>query len=193
MGSDPNTCLGVTRGSTGSDPIAPVQRGQTPFVVLTQHPERHIVQALNNSMAERSKKSVALGAPEVLKWIESGYRLSGRIEAALEVHGLSLAKLNVLTHLAEARRSLALSEIAEKLQCVRSNVTQMIDRLESEGLVRRLADPSDRRTVRAELTELGFEKQGQGAQAVARAGKEVGERLSTEDLAALSRLSAALE
>lgn len=144
-------------------------------------------------MAERSKKSTELGATDVLKWIESGYRLSEKIEAALEMHGLSLAKLNVLTHLAEARRSLALSEIAERLRCVRSNVTQLIDRLEAEGLVRRLADPSDRRTVRAELTELGFEKQMHGSQALARTGRVVGEALSAGDLAVLNRLAAALD
>jgi DNA-binding MarR family transcriptional regulator len=134
-----------------------------------------------------------LGATEVLKWIASGQRLTAKIEAALELHGLTLAQLNVLTHMAGARRSLVLSEIAEKLQCVRSNVTQMIDRLESEGLVRRLADPADRRTVRVELTELGFEKQTQGSEALARTGRAVGEALSASDLAALSRLSAALE
>ena len=144
-------------------------------------------------MTERVKKESGLGPTEVLKWIETGYRLEGKIEAALGPLGLSLPKLNVLTHLSEARRSLALSEIADRLKCVRSNVTQLVDRLEGEGLVRRLSDPGDRRTVRAELTQLGSEKQEQGAKALAQAGKELGAALTTADISALERLSAALQ
>ncbi|MGQ0643710.1 MAG: MarR family winged helix-turn-helix transcriptional regulator [Gemmatimonadaceae bacterium] len=144
-------------------------------------------------MTERSKKTSALGPNDVLKWIETGYRLEGKIEAALAPLGLSLPKLNVLTHLAEAKRSLALSEIADRLKCVRSNVTQLVDRLESEGLVRRLADPADRRTVRAELTALGYEQQAQGAKTIVQTGKELGAALTPGDFSALERLAAALQ
>ncbi|MGH7713758.1 MAG: MarR family winged helix-turn-helix transcriptional regulator [Gemmatimonadaceae bacterium] len=144
-------------------------------------------------MPERSNKRAGLGPTEVIGWIESGYRLASRIEAALEPHSLSLPKLKVLTRLAEARRSLALSEIAERLNCVRSNVTQLVDRLEADGLVRRLYDPADRRMVRAELTDLGRERQTEGSRALAEAGKEVGGGLSAGDLAALVRLTAALQ
>jgi DNA-binding MarR family transcriptional regulator len=136
---------------------------------------------------------VVVAASDVLRWVASGYKLESRLEAALEPHGLSLPKLKVLTHLLEARRSLALSEIAERLECVRSNVTQLIDRLEGEGLVRRLYDPADRRTVRAELTDAGRERQAQGAQALTRTGRELGMVLATGDVAALDRLAAALK
>ena len=129
----------------------------------------------------------------VLAWIEAGAVLGGRIEKALEELDLSLAKLKVLSYLAESRQSLALSEIAAKLNCVRSNVTQLVDRLETEGLVRRLYDPSDRRTVRAELTEAGRQKQVAGAKALAKAEAELSNGLSEADLAAISRLSAAIK
>jgi len=144
-------------------------------------------------MSERSKKSPGVATGDVLKWVATGYRLEGKLEAALAPLGLSLAKLNVLSHLSEAKRSLSLSEIADRLKCVRSNVTQLVDRLEAEGLVRRLSDPSDRRTVRAELTELGSEKQQEGAKALNQTGKELAALLSTADITALERLSTALE
>jgi len=38
---------------------------------------------------------------------------------------------------------------------VRSNITQLMDRLEKDGLVRRRADRDDRRSVLAELTPAG--------------------------------------
>jgi DNA-binding MarR family transcriptional regulator len=129
----------------------------------------------------------------ILTWIEAGFILGGRIEKALEEHGLSLAKLKVITYLAESRQSLSLGEIAAKLNCVRSNVTQLVDRLETEGLVRRLYDPSDRRTVRAELTEVGREKQKAGATALAKAESDLAANLSESDLAALGRLAAAFK
>ena len=34
-------------------------------------------------------------------------------------------------------------------------MTQLVDRLEADGLVRRVADPTDRRSVKAEITDEG--------------------------------------
>ncbi len=129
----------------------------------------------------------------VLAWIEAGAVLGFRIEKALEEHDLSLAKLKVLSYLAQSRQSLALSEIAAKLNCVRSNVTQLVDRLEAEGLVRRLYDPNDRRTVRAELTESGRLKQEAGAKALAATETELSSGLSQADIAMIGRLAAAIK
>jgi DNA-binding MarR family transcriptional regulator len=44
------------------------------------------------------------------------------------------------------------------MACVRSNMTQLIDRLEADKLVRRVDDPGDRRSIRAELTKEGRER-----------------------------------
>jgi DNA-binding MarR family transcriptional regulator len=111
--------------------------------------------------------------------------IEGQIEGALEKVGLSMAKHSALSQLAEAGSPLTLSELAERLSCVRSNITQLVDRLEADGLVRRVNDPSDRRSVRAELTELGVERQAAGAEEVARVQKEISGRLSSQDLSSL--------
>lgn len=84
--------------------------------------------------------------------------LEDRLDAALAEVGLSAAKLGVLTQLVEAGSPLPLGELAARMRCVRSNVTQLVDRMEVDGLVRRVDDPADRRTVRAELTRLGRER-----------------------------------
>jgi DNA-binding MarR family transcriptional regulator len=111
--------------------------------------------------------------------------IEGQIEGALEKVGLSMAKHSALSQLAEAGSPLTLSELAERLSCVRSNITQLVDRLEADGLVRRVNDPSDRRSVRAELTELGVERQAAGAEEVTRVQKEISGRLSSQDLSSL--------
>jgi DNA-binding MarR family transcriptional regulator len=78
-----------------------------------------------------------------------------RLEAALEPVGLSLAKFGVLARLVSAGEALPLGRLAERCACVRSNITQLVDRLESEKLVVRAPDPRDRRSIRAELTAEG--------------------------------------
>src|SRR5436309_14304178 len=81
--------------------------------------------------------------------------LETRVETRLAEIGLSLPKLAALHQLSQAGDSLPLGQLAEHLACVKSNVTQLVDRLEADGLVMRMADPSDRRSRLAVLTEAG--------------------------------------
>ena len=115
-----------------------------------------------------------------------------KIENRLAAVGLSMAKQSALSKLEEAGEPLTLSQLAEKLSCVRSNITQLVDRLEADGLVRRLADPADRRSVRAELTPQGREKQEAGAAEMAKVQAEISDRLGTMDLASLEAALGAL-
>lgn len=55
---------------------------------------------------------------------------------------------------------LSLGELAEKLLVTGGNVTYVMDRLESRGLVTRDRSPDDRRVVRAQLTLEGRELVG---------------------------------
>jgi DNA-binding MarR family transcriptional regulator len=108
--------------------------------------------------------------------------IEDRIENALGSVGLSMAKHSALTKLEEAGRPVTLSELAEMLSCVRSNITQLVDRLESDGLVRRVADPEDRRSVRAELTDLGRERQSAGSAELARVQQEISNQIGGADV-----------
>ena len=89
--------------------------------------------------------------------------LENRVEARLGEIGLSLAKLAALRRLAEAGGSLPLGQLAERLACVKSNVTQLVDRLEADGLVSRTADTADRRSRLAVLTDAGRTAHVRGA------------------------------
>ncbi|MET7748767.1 MarR family transcriptional regulator [Micromonospora sp. NPDC005367] len=46
-------------------------------------------------------------------------------------------------------------DLAEQLQCDRSNVTALVDKLEQAGLVQRRVDPTDRRQKTLVVTEAG--------------------------------------
>jgi DNA-binding MarR family transcriptional regulator len=95
--------------------------------------------------------------------------MASRLEAALEPVGLSLAKFGVLARLVQAGEPLPLSTLAERSACVRSNITQLVDRLEIDKLVVRVSDPHDRRLVRAALTSEGRARHDAAAQALAEA------------------------
>ena len=114
-----------------------------------------------------------VGGPGVLSAEVLGtlYGLEARLEASLEPLGLSLAKFGVLSKLVAAGEPLPLRMLAERCQCVRSNITQLVDRLEAERLVRRSDDPVDRRSIRAELTPEGRSRHAAAARAVSQAEK----------------------
>jgi len=95
------------------------------------------------------------GVPLIFQILGASRELQSRLEDALAEIGLSPGKVGVLHTLAEAREPLPLSELANCNKCVRSNVTQLVDRLEADGLVRRIDDPDDRRVTLAALTHEG--------------------------------------
>src|SRR6266567_5270086 len=90
--------------------------------------------------------------------------LEGRAEMKLAEVGLSLPKLAALNRLSEAGESLPLGQLAERLSCVKSNVTQLVDRLEADGLVSRTGDPNDRRSRLAVLTDAGRTAYSKGSE-----------------------------
>lgn len=67
---------------------------------------------------------------------------------------LSPAQCHVL-HLIEPGRPIAMGQLAETLACDASNVTGLVDRLESRGLVRRRPSAEDRRVKVLDLTPTG--------------------------------------
>ena len=125
--------------------------------------------------------------------LSAAHALEDRLETALAEAGLSMPKLTVLTHLVEAGEPVTLSALAERLSCVRSNITQLVDRLESEGLVRRVSDANDRRSIRAALTPLGEERQAAGAKQLATVQAGFTRSLSSADRDSLRRVLASLK
>jgi len=137
---------------------------------------------------------VETSAPHwTLSVLHAAHLIEDRIEQALGKVGLSMAKQGALTELASAGEPLTLSQLAARLSCVRSNMTQLVDRLEADGLVKRLDDPADRRSVRAELTQLGRERHKAGEKAVKRVQSEFAASLTTRERAALEAALGALK
>lgn len=118
----------------------------------------------------------------------AAHEVEARLEAALGQVGLSLAKFKVLSQLLEAGEAMPLGQLAERCSCVRSNMTQLVDRLEADRFVQRVADPTDRRCVRAVLTDEGRRRHTEGARILQETEREVFARLGETDRVALEHL-----
>ncbi|MFH8471912.1 MarR family winged helix-turn-helix transcriptional regulator [Streptomyces sp. NPDC018000] len=74
-------------------------------------------------------------------------------DEAAAAHSLTGAQARVLGLL--SLEPMPMRKIAQKLKCEPSNVTGIVDRLETRGLVERKPDPADRRVKLAAPTEKG--------------------------------------
>jgi DNA-binding MarR family transcriptional regulator len=82
--------------------------------------------------------------------------LLAELDELLRPHGLTFARYEALVLLSFTRSgALPLGKIGDRLQVHPTSVTSIIDRLERDGLARRIPHPDDRRGVLAEITEAG--------------------------------------
>jgi MarR family 2-MHQ and catechol resistance regulon transcriptional repressor len=126
--------------------------------------------------------------PLLISVLRVAETLESRLEEALGEAGLSMAKFGLIDLLVKAGKPLTLGELAALSSCVRSNMTQLVDRLEAEGLVVRVDDPADRRIVRAAITPLGEERHAAGAIAFERVQSEFVSALPPAERVVLEQL-----
>ncbi|EHR62597.1 MarR family winged helix-turn-helix transcriptional regulator [Saccharomonospora cyanea] len=93
--------------------------------------------------------------------------IQSAVDAALKPHGLTFARFEALTLLSFSRHSrLPMRVMGERLQLHPTSVTNIVDRLEKDGLVKRLPHPTDRRTTLVEITEEGTARREEATRAV---------------------------
>lgn len=79
-----------------------------------------------------------------------------RVDRALEPWSLTFARYEVLVLLHFSRAgALPLGKMGDRLMLHQASITNLVDRLEHQGYLRRLPHPTDRRTTLAELTDEG--------------------------------------
>ncbi|MFJ3584262.1 MarR family winged helix-turn-helix transcriptional regulator [Streptomyces sp. NPDC090127] len=104
-------------------------------------------------MATSRTDPVTLEVVELIGAVVARYHQE--YEHAASEHSLTGAQARVLGLL--SLEPVAMRKIAEKLKCEPSNVTGIVDRLESRGLVERRPDPADRRVKLAAPTPEGLD------------------------------------
>jgi DNA-binding MarR family transcriptional regulator len=101
----------------------------------------------------------ALGMAAVTSVMRAQQIVLARVEEVLRPFDLTFARYEVLMLLLFSRSgALPLSRLGDRLQVHPTSVTNAVDRLEAQGLVRRCPHPRDRRATLAELTEAGRDR-----------------------------------
>lgn len=79
-----------------------------------------------------------------------------RVDHALEPWSLTFSRYEVLVLLHFSRTgALPLGKMGDRLMLHQASITNLVDRLEQQGYLRRRPHPTDRRTTLAELTDEG--------------------------------------
>ncbi len=91
-----------------------------------------------------------------LRLLKVSRRIEGDLRERLrEGHATTLPRFDVLAALARGDRAMRMSDLSGELRVSNGNVTGIVDRLEAEGLVARLAAEGDRRATLVRLTAKG--------------------------------------
>jgi DNA-binding MarR family transcriptional regulator len=115
-----------------------------------------VVEASRRVWLERWDPEAASGMAVFTAILRSSQLLNGQVATVMRSHDLTFARYEVLTWLAtDPESSLTLSWISKTLRIPPATVTNIIDRLEDDKLVRRVPHPSDARTTLAVITPRG--------------------------------------
>jgi DNA-binding MarR family transcriptional regulator len=115
-----------------------------------------VVEASRRVWLERWDPEAASGMAVYTAVLRTYQLLNDQVDTVMRRHDLTFARHQVLAWLAmDPESSLTLSWISKTLRIPPATVTNIIDRLEDEGLVRRVPHPSDARTTLAVITARG--------------------------------------
>ncbi len=89
-----------------------------------------------------------------VKLLRACRAVAGRVEPRLAAEGLTLTQLGVLEVILH-KGPMTHRELGRKVLTSAGNMTDVVDKLEARGLVRRVRVANDRRQVRVELTDAG--------------------------------------
>jgi DNA-binding MarR family transcriptional regulator len=111
-----------------------------------------------------------------------------RVDEALKPWSLTFARYELLVLLTFSKEGiLPLGKMGDRLMLHQASVTNLVDRLEQQGYVRRVPHPTDRRTTLAQLTAEGRAIVDDATKAVVDASLGVAE-LSSKDQRDLDRI-----
>ena len=106
--------------------------------------------------AEHGWEDAADGMAAITSIFRAQQIFLGGIDGQLRPLGLTFARYEVLMLLLFSRQgSLPLNKVGARLQVHPTSVTNAVDRLEAQGLIRRVPHPTDRRTTLAKIQPEG--------------------------------------
>jgi DNA-binding MarR family transcriptional regulator len=115
--------------------------------------------ALGFEASDRESALVSDDKLELKLWLRlltCAHLIEGEVRARLrETFATTLPRFDLLAQLDRAPQGLTMGELSSRLMVSNGNVTGLTDALVREGLVSRLPEPEDRRSLRIRLTAAG--------------------------------------
>jgi DNA-binding MarR family transcriptional regulator len=147
---------------------------------------------MGDVLKKRLKQAADFAGPAeeaVLNLMVAADHVRGRLERACSDFGITPGQYNVLRILRGAHPAgHPRCEIAARLLEKAPDVTRLVDRLESQGLVSRDRSEEDRRLSVTRITRKGLELLERMEPAMEEANKYFKERVSRQDCRALTRI-----
>ena len=120
--------------------------------------------------------------------VKTGRLVESKQDRLLNTVELSVTKMLALQHLLWTDGPLSLGDLAERLQFVKSNVTQLVDNLEAAWLVQRVPHVSDRRCKVLALTDEGQKQAAVALEAVQPLVNQIAALYTPEEQETLAQL-----
>ena len=110
----------------------------------------------NTDMEQRAHADHHASLRLWLRLLSCTTRIEDTIRQRLrEQFGITLPRFDLMAQLEREPEGLAMGEVSRRMMVTGGNVTSIVDQLEREQLVQRLAVPGDRRSFRLTLTDAG--------------------------------------
>ena len=111
-------------------------------------------------MPERRRAADTHSKNALRAWIQLtkvAKRVEGHVNRRFaDAHGTSLSRFDVLANLERCEGHAAgATELSKMLLASQGNITRLLDRMEQDKLVRRRADPHDKRVSQVQMTRAG--------------------------------------
>jgi DNA-binding MarR family transcriptional regulator len=117
---------------------------------------RDPIELAAENWSARGWEDAAVGMAAVTSVMRVQQIMLRDVAAVLKPLGLTFARYEVLMLLCFSRAgALPVGKVGERLQVHPASVTNAVDRLERDGYVTRIANPTDGRGVLAEITDAG--------------------------------------
>ena len=139
------------------------------------------------------RKSTTFSQLQTVQLLHRSYHALVRcVEEELAPHGLTLPQILALRTIQEGAGQIMVKELADQLGVGSQSLTGLLDRLELQGLARRIHDLKDRRALRLELTDAGAIKLRQAAPVAASCLEEALRDLAADEVQAFTAVLDAL-
>jgi DNA-binding MarR family transcriptional regulator len=106
-----------------------------------------------HDMPEKKRLRMLISLLRVTRKSENHLREFLRVK-----HNTTLPRFDVMAALYREREGMPMSKLSRMLLVSNGNATDVVTRLEKEGLVKRSSSETDRRTISVELTETGLKQ-----------------------------------